>query len=116
MRRVVISHSQLPKRPQVSLFHTQTNQKLNGKLGMLGSELDLSLPCCSHSAFVTMELRVSSPRGLSCSTLVWLSPSQAEMAPGSGSHGWALVPMAAETPAHCESPEYLFRLGLVAVW
>jgi len=34
MRRVVISHSQLPKRPQVSLFHTQTN--LNRQLAMLG--------------------------------------------------------------------------------
>lgn len=37
MRRVVISHSQLPKRPQVSLFHTQTNQKLNRQLVMLSS-------------------------------------------------------------------------------
>lgn len=37
MRRVVISHSQLPKRPRVSLFHTQTNQKLNRQLVMLSS-------------------------------------------------------------------------------
>lgn len=61
MRRVVISHSQLPKGPQVSLFHTQTSQKLNRKLVMLSAVQDWSPPCSSHPAFVAAELRNSSP-------------------------------------------------------
>lgn len=61
MRRVVISHSQLPKGPQVSLFHTQTSQKLNGKPVMLSGAQDWSPPCSSHPAFVAAELGNSSP-------------------------------------------------------
>lgn len=85
MRRVVISHSQLPKRPQVSLFHTQTNQKLNGKLGMLSHAPRLSLLSPSHPALVTAELRNPSPGTPGHTAFAPLSPPQAEAPPGVGS-------------------------------
>lgn len=118
MRRVVISHSQLPKRPQVSLFHTQTNQKLNGKLVMLSGVQDLSLPCCSHPAFVTAELRNSSPGAplapwphCSCPALsTWSRSGTRLWLPGVGTGACACESWP-ETSEHCESPEYLSRLG-----
>jgi len=117
MRRVVISHSQLPKRPQVSLFHTQTNQKLNGKAVMLSCVQDLSLPCCSHPAFVAAEPRNSGPPA------ALLLPSSLDpeleqcpaVAPGRG-HCCRAQESGPETPEHRESPEHLSRLGLVPVW
>lgn len=97
MRRVVISHSQLPKRPQVSLFHAQTNQNLNGKWEMLSCVPDWSLPRGSQPAFVTVKLRNPSraaPGPKAVLPLPWL---------------WALVPAWEkwpEAPEHRESPEH----------